>query len=286
MDYVLYILFIVFYAMSILILVSLGLSIIFGLMGIVNFAHGEFLMVGAYTVLAGRRAGIDLWISILLAPIIVGLIGLAIERLIIRHLYGRITDTILATWGISLVLVQLAVIIFGPATQGIGTPLGSLHIGGYSISKYMIVIMSVTAFLVLLVYIVLSRTRYGIEAQAVTQLPQIASAMGINSQRTMMITFALGSALSGLAGALIAPTVGVIPTLGIAFIARAFMGVILGGQAVISGLAAAGGLLCTGQTIVATLTQPFLGQGALLFIALIVLRFMPRGLSGNWRRQL
>jgi branched-chain amino acid transport system permease protein len=285
-DTLLYFSIIVLYGVTTLILMSLGLSIIFGVMGVINFAHGEFLMLGAYTVMTGVNAGLNLWVSILIAPVIVGLIGLAIERLVIRHLYGRIIDTILATWGFSILLVQLIVVIFGPATRGIATPFGSFYIGDYSVSKYIFLVMAVTIVLVILVYLVLSRTQYGIEAQATAQLPQMASALGINSERTMMVTFALGSALSGAAGALLAPTVGVVPNMGLVFIARAFMSVITAGQAILSGLALAAGLLGAAQNVVSVLAQPFLGQGALLAVALIVLRLMPQGLSGKWRRQL
>ena len=285
-DTFLYFSIIIVYSVTTLILMSLGLSIIFGVMGVINFAHGEFLMLGAYTVMAGVNAGLNLWVSMLFAPLIVGLIGLTMERLVIRHLYGRIIDTILATWGFSILLVQLVVLVFGPTTRGIGTPFGSFNVGLYSLSKYIFLVMGVTIALMILVYVLLSKTRYGIQAQATAQLPQMASALGINSERTMMLTFFLGSALSGAAGALLAPTVGVIPNMGLAFIARAFMSVITGGQAILSGLALAAGLLGSAQSIVSVVTQPFLGQGALLIVAIVLLRLMPQGLSGKWRRQL
>lgn len=149
-DTLLYFLIIILNGVTTLILMSLGLSIIFGVIGVINFAHGEFLMLGAYTVMSGVNAGLNLWVSMLIAPIVVGLIGLAMERLVIRHLYGRIIDTILATWGFSILLVQLVVVIFGPATQGIATPFGSTYIGGYSISKYIFLVMVVTMVLMVL----------------------------------------------------------------------------------------------------------------------------------------
>jgi branched-subunit amino acid ABC-type transport system permease component len=277
---------IILYGVATLILMSAGLSIIFGVMGVINFAHGEFLMIGAYTVLVSVNAGLNLWVAMVIAPIVVGLIGLIMERMVIRYLYGRLIDTILATWGFSILFVQLVVFLFGPATKGIGTPFGSITIGAYSISKYTFLIIGVTIALVLVVYLIFSKTRYGVEAQATAQLPQMASALGVNAERTMMVTFCLGSALSGAAGALLAPTVGVIPNMGVAFIARSFMCVITGGQALLSGLAVAAGALGSAQHIVSVLTQPFLGQGALLMVAIILLRIMPQGLSGKWRRQL
>jgi len=124
-----------------LLLISIGLAVIFGLMRVINLAHGEFLMLGAYAVLVGTRLGVSLWIAIPLAGLAVGIFGLVVEWLLIRPLYGRILDTLLATWGLSLVLVQAVSIVFGPATNGIGTPLGSVRVGSYSFSQYSLVLI-------------------------------------------------------------------------------------------------------------------------------------------------
>lgn len=268
------------------ILMALGLSIIFGVMGIINMAHGEFMMLGAYTVAVGASAGLPIWVGIALAPILVGAIGIAIERLIIRRLYGRILDTILATWGISIFIVQLIIVIFGTVFKSIATPLGSVAFGNYSVAMYNFLVIGVTGLLMLVVYLLFSRTRFGIEAQSVAQIPEMASALGINTERVRMVTFALGSALAGLAGAILAPTLGVVPQMGSTFVDRSFMGVIVGGQAIISGLSSAAAVLGSTQSIVAVLTQPFIGQAAMLVVALIILRVMPIGISGKWRRQL
>jgi urea ABC transporter permease protein UrtB len=276
----------VLFSVSTLVIIALGLAVIFGMMRIINLAHGEFLMLGAFAVLAATRAGLPIWPAMLLAPLVVGVLGLVIERLVIRHLYGRILDTMLATWGLSLVLTQLATIIFGPATQGIATPLGSVQIGAYSISQYSLVLIVVAILLLALTYLVFTRTRYGLMAQATTQLPEMASALGIDVQRMNMVTFAFGSALAGAGGALLAPISGVVPTMGVAFVAKAFMTVIVGGQALLVGSTAAAGLLGTVDNVVSYLTTPFLGQGAVLVVAIVLLRLLPQGLSGRWKRQL
>ena len=276
----------VLFSVATLVIIALGLAVIFGMMRIINLAHGEFLMLGAFAVLAATRAGLAIWPAMLLAPLVVGVMGLVIERLVIRHLYGRILDTMLATWGLSLVLTQVATIIFGPATQGIATPLGSVQIGAYSISQYSLLLIVVTILLVALTYLVFTRTRYGLMAQAATQLPEMASALGIDVQRSNMVTFAFGSALAGAGGALLAPISGVVPTMGVAFVAKAFMTVIVGGQALLVGSTAAAGLLGTVDNVVSYLTTPFLGQGAVLGVAIVLLRLLPQGLSGSWKRRL
>lgn len=273
-------------SISVLVIVSLSLAVIFGMMRIINLAHGEFIMLGAFTVLVGQRAGLNIWAAMLLAPVVVGLIGLAVERLVIRHLYGRILDTMLATWGLSLALIQLVVIVFGPATQGVATPLGSLKIGAYSVSQYSLLMIVMAAVLAALTYFVFTRTDYGIKAQAATQIPEMATALGVNANRIHMITFAFGSALAGMAGALLAPVTGVVPSMGGAFVAKAFMTVVVGGPVVLSGSATAAVFLGTIDNLTSYLTTSFLGQGALLTAAIVLLRLMPQGFSGNWKRQV
>ncbi|MCL5734992.1 MAG: branched-chain amino acid ABC transporter permease [Actinobacteria bacterium] len=285
-DQILNLLISALFSIATLALISLGLAVVFGMMKIINLAHGEFLMLGAFATLTANRLGLPLWLSMVCAPVVVGVIGLVLERGIIRHLYGRIIDTMLATWGISLVLVQLVVIAYGPATQGLATPLGSFRLGNYSVSAYSLFLVAAAGGLVVLTYVLFMRTKYGLMARAASQLPQTASALGINAGRINMLTFAVGSALSGAAGALLAPVVGVVPSMGMAFIAKAFMTVIVGGPLVLSGAMSAAALLGSVDNVVSYLSTPFLGQGALLVISIVLLRLMPNGLSGKWRRQL
>jgi urea ABC transporter permease protein UrtB len=273
-------------SIAVLVIVSIGLAVVFGMMGIINLAHGEFLMLGAYTTLVGVRAGLYLWLAMLLAAATVGVFGLIVERLLIRHLYGRLADSMLATWGLSLIMAQGMVLIFGPSTQGIATPTGNIQIGNYSVAYYSLVLVGTAVALLAIVFWVFTRTRYGVMARAATQVPEMAAAVGINPDLVNAGTFAFGSALAGAAGALLAPLVGVMPTMGQAYIARAFMTVIVGGPGVLSGTAAASVLLGGVENIVSYLSTPFFGQGALLVLAIVLLRVLPTGLSGRWQRQL
>jgi branched-chain amino acid transport system permease protein len=273
-------------SIAILVLVSLGLAVLFGMMGIINLAHGEFLMFGAFGTLAAVRAGLPLPLAMLAATAAVGLFGWLVERLLVRHLYGRMTDSMLATWGLSLIMSQLVVMVFGASTQGIPTPGGSLRVGDYSIASYSLLLIAAAAALLALVYFVFTRTRYGVMARAAVQLPQMAAAVGIDPRRVNALTFTFGAALAGAAGALLAPMVGVMPTMGQAYIARAFMTVIVGGPGVLTGTATASTLLGGVENIVSYLSTPFFGQAALLLLAICVVRVMPTGISGRWQRQL
>lgn len=273
-------------SVALLVIVSVGLAVIFGMMGVINLAHGEFLMLGAFFTLSGVRAGVNVWVAMVLASIAVGVVGLVVERLLIQFLYGRLAATMLATWGLSLILVQVVVLVYGPATQGIPTPLGSMRIGRFLLSEYNLVLIAAAVLLLALVYWVFTHTRYGTMARAATQLPQMASAIGINAKRINMLTFAFGAALAGAGGALLAPVAGVVPSMGQAYVGRAFMTVVVGGPGVLTGTAAASGLLGSVDALVSNVFSSFLGTVALLLVAIVLLRLLPTGISGRLRRQL
>jgi len=273
-------------SIAMLVLVSLGLAVLFGMMGIINLAHGEFLMFGAFATLTGVRAGLPLPLAMLAATAFVAAFGWLVERLLVRHLYGRLADSMLATWGLSLIMAQTVTLIFGPSTHGIATPRGSIAVGDYSIALYSLVLIAAAIVLMALLYLVFTRTRYGVMARAAVQLPAMAAAVGINPRRINALTFSLGAGLAGAAGALLAPLVGVLPTMGQAYIARAFMTVIVGGSSVLTGTAAASSLLGGVENIVSYLSTPFFGQAALLLLAIGVVRVMPTGISNRWQRQI
>lgn len=271
---------------SLLVIMSVGLAVIFGMMGVINLAHGEFLMLGAFFTLTGVRHGLNIWIAMVIASIAVGLIGIVVERTLIQFLYGRLAATMLATWGLSLILVQLAVIVYGPTTQGIPTPLGSFRIGQYSVSDYTLAIIGGAVLLLILVLWVFTRTRYGVMARAATERPAMASALGINARRLNTVTFGFGCALAGAGGALLAPIAGVVPSMGQAYVGRAFMTVVVGGPGVLTGTASAAGLLGTVNSVVSQTATPLLGTTALLVVSMVLLRLLPTGISGRWGRRL
>lgn len=268
-------------------LMCAGLAIIFGMMRIINFAHGEFMMLGGYaTIVATRDFGINIWISMLvIAPIFVGIVGIVAERVLIQFLYGRMIDTLIATWGLSLFFVGVVTAIFGNTIEGVSPPLGSFSVGAYSFSEYRIVLIAVVVILFVGLFILLRRTRIGLIARGTMQNPDQASVLGISPPRVYMVTFGVGAALTGLAGGLLAPISGVIPTIGVNYVAKAFITVISGGANAIVGTASASGLFGTISQLVTYQTTPIIGQVALLFTAVILLRLMPSGITGRFFRR-
>ena len=270
-----------FSAIAILLLVSIGLAVIFGMRGIINLAHGEFIMLGAFATLSGVRSGLNVWLAMLIATVAVGAFGIALERLLIRHLYGRLFDTMLATWGVSLILVQVVDNHYGSVTEGIRVPVGNFSFGDFSMSTYNVILMGAAATLTIATLGVIRRTRYGLLARAATQSPTMAEELGVNTSLVNMWTFGLGSALAGAAGALLAPLVGVIPTMGQTYVARSFMTVIVGGPSFIAGTVSASGLLGLVENVTTNRFTPVIGQAMLLIAAIVILRFMPQGLTGR-----
>ena len=287
MDFVVTVLFQLINVISNLALISLGLAIIFGMMRVINLAHGEFLMLGGYTVVVATNAGINIWVSMLiLAPLVVGIIGVIVERLLIRWLYGRMVDTLLATWGLSLLLVGIVTSIFGASTgTTVSPPLGVVRIGDYSASGYELFLVVVTIILLFAVWLTLRFTKLGLLARGTMQNAEMASALGVSTSRIYMVTFGLGAAVSGLAGGLLAPMTGVLPTIGATYIAKAFITVISGGSAILAGTTAGSILLGGINGIFSFIAGSTFGEIALLLAAIILLRLMPRGITGRFFRK-
>jgi branched-chain amino acid transport system permease protein len=276
----------VLYAIASLALISVGLAIIFGMMRVINLAHGEFLMLGGYAAIVATNHGITIWLSMLVvAPIVVGIIGVVVERTIIRFLYGRMIDTMLATWGLSLLLVGLTTAIFGNTTVGISAPLGSIQIGAYRTSAYTLFVIAVAVVVLGAIFAVMRWTRLGLIARGTMQNANMAAALGVNPPRVYAVTFGVGAALSGLAGAVLAPVSGVFPTIGVAYVAKSFITVIGGGAAILSGTVSASTLFGAINQIATFVTTPVFGEVALLAAAIVLIRLLPQGITGRFFRR-
>tara|TARA_B100001093_G_scaffold38568_2_gene32989 strand:+ start:165 stop:1034 length:870 start_codon:yes stop_codon:yes gene_type:complete len=277
----------IIYGVANLALISLGLAIVFGMMRVINLAHGEFLMLGGYTVVVATNNGVNIWFAMLvLAPLVVGIIGLIVERCLIQWLYGRMIDTLLATWGLSLLFIGIITSIFGASTTTvISPPLGVVKIGEYTSSGYELFLILVVIALLILVYLTLRLTSLGLVARATMQNADMAACLGISTSRIYMLTFSLGAAVSGLAGGLLAPMTGVLPNIGVIYIAKAFITVISGGVAILAGTTSASILLGGVNGVISYVTGPTFGEVALLFTAIILLRLMPTGITGRFFRK-
>jgi branched-subunit amino acid ABC-type transport system permease component len=276
----------VLYAIASLALISAGLAIIFGMMKVINLAHGEFLMLGGYAAIEANQHGVNIWIAMLVvAPLVVGAIGMIVERTIICWLYGRLVDTMLATWGLSLFLVGLTTAVFGNTTVGLSAPLGSFEIGRYRMSAYTLFVVAVAIVVLLGVLATLRFTRAGLIARGTMQNSAMAAALGVNPRRVYSVTFGIGAALTGLAGGVLAPVSGVFPTIGAAYVAKCFITVIGGGAAIVAGTASASALFGAINQLATYATTPVFGEVALLAAAVVLIRVMPQGVTGRFFRR-
>jgi branched-chain amino acid transport system permease protein len=270
---------------SFLLLAGLGLIVILGMMNIINLAHGELMMLGAYTTTILYHRGIPFPIAVIAAFFAVALVGALLERLVVRRFYGERLGALVVTWGISLVLSQGTLMLLGPFMPSIPIPGGSVSVGQYSFSDYWLILIAVTALLLVALGLLYNRTNFGLHARATMQKPEIARALGVDTDRIYLLTFSLGAGLAGLSGALLAPTVSIAPFMGQQFVAPAFITVVVGGATnVIAGALGASTLLSFVKTPVGFWFGAFLGNVALLFAALVIIRLMPDGISATFQR--
>ena len=275
---------------SVLLLAAVGLAITFGVMGVINMAHGEMVMLGAYTTFVVQDAIRDnapglfdasLFIALPLAFLVAAIAGLVIERLVIRPLYGRPLETLLATWGVSLILQQSVRMIFGPSNREVGNPSwasGAFELGQMSItySRMWLVLFALAVFFAL--HLILNRTWFGLQVRAVTQNRRMASAIGIRTPWIGALTFAVGSGIAGIAGVGLSQIDNVSPDLGQSYSIDSFMVVVFGGVGNLWGTLVAAMTL----GIVNKLLEPFAGAvlGKILVLVFIILFIQkrPRGL--------
>ena len=255
---------------SFLILAALGMAIIYGMMDITNMAQGEFMMLGAYTtVLLVNRAGCPFMLAVLCGTVVTALFGGLCDRLIIRRLYGRTLDSIVVTWGISIILQQLIYILFGPDLEG-----------SVSYSVYRIMLIGIAVVLVLGFYLLFKLTKFGLHSRATMQNREIASAFGVNTYKINSLTFMLGSALAGLVGSLYAPLMGITPTMGTNFLTESFVTVVVGGANPLAGTVLAGTGLGLVEGTLSIFYGTFIGRIGILLIAILSIRVLPNGFSG------
>ena len=267
-------------AFAFLVLSACGLAVIFGMMGIINLAHGEFILCGAYVTTSAVQMGLPLPIAILAGALVAGLVGMLLERTIIRHLYSRPLDSIVVTWGISMIATQGTLILLGSTMPGTGTPFGSFTVGDYGYSVYRLVLMLAAVATLAVLWLIFTRTRFGILARATIQVPHIAEALGVNTSLIYSLTFGLGAALAGLCGGLYAPTMTLVPTMGAAFVVEAFVTVVVGGADIFLGTAPAAAILAVVKAGLTSWQGQLAGQIGLLVAVIVVIRILPRGLTG------
>jgi urea transport system permease protein len=261
---------------AVFILIALGLHITFGLLNVVNLAHGEFLLIGAYTAFQVQVATGNVLLGILLAPLVAGAIGILMERGVLRSLYERPLDSLLATFGLAVITRQIVQLIYTANPRSVADPIGgSIDVGGLNVPWWRLVIVVATIALVALVSAILARTGFGLRARATVRNPTLAETMGINVGVMRAALFALGSAIAGLAGALLAPINTLDPQFGLLFLVNAFLVVILGGQGSLRGLVIAGAVLGGSLAVLQLFISTVYAQIIVLLIAILGVRARP-----------
>lgn len=269
-----------------IILVAMGLVIIFGLMNVINMAHGEFFLLGAYVVAFTEASGGTFWLALFAAPVFVGLVGLVLEELVIRHVYHRFLDTILATWGLSIFIKQAVVLVFGPASLTVSEPIAAqVEILGSPYPVYRLFIMAVSLAVIALTFWLFFRTRFGLTARGVIANRDMASCLGINTRRLDRMTFAFGAALAGLAGAVMAPIMSVDPQMGLGFLVPAFLSILVGGAGHLAGTLVGAAVIGGTDTIAANIWSSVVAQIIVFSMAVVAIRLFPRGILGEWLRR-
>lgn len=269
---------------SIYVLVGVGLSLVFGLLTVVNFAHGAFFMVGAYVgVFVFAKTG-NFWVCMVVVPLVTGAIGLVAERFLIRPLYGRGLDyPLLLTFGLAYVLMDLARMMFGVQGEQFETPellQGAADIGIGMFPIYRLFLIGVTAVVLLALWLVIEKTRFGLIVRAGARDPLVLRVLGIDVSTVWLAIFGTGTAIAGLAGLLAAPMRGVSPEMGVPVLIEAFVITVVGGMGSLGGAIAAG--LLVGVVIsFTTLFQPELADFSMFALMAITLIFKPNGLFGR-----
>jgi branched-chain amino acid transport system permease protein len=264
---------------AILFVVAAGLLIVFGVLKIINFAHGGFLTIGGYAALVATELGLSPFLAAPLALITGLVLGAVVELLIVRPLYSRPLDAILATWGLSIVVVQLITLGFGRGTNFVQSPVqGAVEWLGTSYSLYRLLMLVVAVVLAAIMVGILQGTRLGLSARAVIMNETMAQALGINSALVRFVTFSIGAGLAAMAGALITPLLSVDPLMGVPWLLNAFMLVMVSGTSLFS-LALACLVLGGAQVAVSTYSSPVLGALTIVVLAAVLLRIRPAGFA-------
>ncbi|MDZ7810538.1 MAG: urea ABC transporter permease subunit UrtB [Arhodomonas sp.] len=270
---------------SILLLVALGLAIIYGAMGVINLAHGEFVMLGAYAAwFLQSYLGLGLLLGLPLVFLFVALLGLGIERGLVRWLYHRPLDTILATWGVGMVLQQLVRMVVGSDSRYVERPGildGNLQIAGVYMSNYRLFLLVFSVAVLAGTWYLMTRTEFGTKLRAVIQNREISERYGIRAERVYAVTFAYGAGLAGIAGALVTPLVSVTPGMGTNLVVDAFLVVIVGGVGSLLGTAVASGLVGEATALFSFLLNDTIGRVAVLMAIIVLIRFWPQGLFAD-----
>ena len=277
-----------FSVVAILMIAAVGLAIIFGVAGVINMAHGEFIMVGAYTAAVVGQLGGNTFIAIPVAFFVVALMGLIVERGVIQWIYERPLETLLATWGVGIILQVVMKLIFGPELYYVGAPKildgGFRVIGLLPFPWYRLFLIILAIALMVITYLLLFKTDLGLKVRAVRRNRSITGCLGVDTAKVDMLIFAFGSGLAGVAGAALAPIKSVSTTMGFPYAVDSYMVLVLGGVGSLWGVVAGSALIGEAETILSFIYNNVIGKLLVFIFIVLAIRVFPKGLFGYHER--
>jgi branched-chain amino acid transport system permease protein len=264
---------------AIVILVVLGLGVIASMMGIFNFAQGEFVLLGAYVTYLAYSLGLPVWLGMVAAPFVVGALGFVLERLIVRRFYAAPIVAMLGTYALGLIIREVVRTLIGGLYRSVPEPIaGSLDVGTMHFSSWRLAIVIITALVMVGSYLLLAHTTFGLRIRASLENPSLARASGISTSAIYGATFAFGAALAGLAGALIVPVFSLFADLGIRFLIQGFVAVMVGGVGSFAGPVAGAGVIGTLSAALPWVISPVVADVLVFVLAIAFIKFRPQGL--------
>lgn len=270
------------FGVTTLAMIALGLAVTFGMLGVLNLAHGEFVMMGAFCALVVDRAGAPFLLAVPLALLVCGGVGLIVEVLLIRPLYRRPFDTLVATWGLSLLLRKLAEAGFGLGFNSVAVPLaGTMTLLGTDYPTYRLMLIVVCVTIIGALFAWYGTSRAGLRIRAMVGNPDLARALGMPVKRLATTTFVVGSCLAGLAGVMVAPLVPVHPYLGLDYVIKSFFVLVVGGLGSVLGVVAGTGVIGGLDSLMSAVFGSTQAYFTVLVVAILFLWLKPRGLFAH-----
>ena len=269
---------------SIMVLIVVGLGVVASMMGIFNFAHGEFVLLGAYSTYLLHLRGLPVWLAMAMAPLIVGLIGFVVERLVIRWFYARPLVAMLGTYALGVVIREVVRGLIGGLYLNVPSPLeGGFVVGGIAFAKWRVAVIAITVLVMLGSLLLLTRTTFGLRVRASLENPALARASGISTGTIYALTFTFGVALAGLAGALVVPIFSLFADLGLRFLIQGFLAVMLGGVGTLLGPILGAGAIGSLSAALPWVVPPVLADVLVFAIAIVAMKILPGGFLGVHR---
>jgi urea ABC transporter permease protein UrtB len=270
------------YALATLGLTTLGLAVVFGLLGVMNMAHGEFVMLGAYAVVTVQSWGWPIATAMPLAMLVCGVLGYAVERWLIRPLYARPFDTLLATWGLAMVMRKTVEAVYGRGYRNVESTLGApVSLAGVQYPGYRLALIALAVVLMAALALWYRRSTMGLRVRAMTGNPVLAQALGIDTRRLASQAFVIGVVLAGAAGVLLAPLVRIEPGIGVDYLLDSFFVLVVGGLGTLGGFAGGVGVIGGTQSVVSSISGQTSGYAVVLVLSILFLWLKPNGLFGR-----